>query len=199
MSYHIYSTDGIVLKRTPFGEANIVVHILTRDLGLIIASAQSARLSSSKLSSALTEYSLVSLSVIKAKRGWKVTDARAKENFYFAETHETNFRLTRVMLAQISSFLLKMMPGEEPHHHIFETVLSGFNFLSAVSDSDIKNFEFIIVLRILYHLGYVAKNSEMEIFLTDTTAWTSALLAEAHTTRATLIHIINNGLKESHL
>ncbi len=61
MSYHIYTTDGIVLKRTAYGEANIFVHVLTHDLGLIIASVQSARLSTSKLNSALSEYTFVSV------------------------------------------------------------------------------------------------------------------------------------------
>jgi recombinational DNA repair protein (RecF pathway) len=194
MSYHIYSTDGIVLKRTPHGEANIVVHILTRDLGLIIASAQSARLQSSKLSSALTEYSLMSLSVIKAKRGWKITDARSKENFYFSCSI-----VEQRMLARISSVLLQMIPGEDPHHEIFETVLSSFTFLQTVVDFNVKNFETVAVLRILYHLGYVIKNSDTEAFLGDTTSWTQSLVASAATHRTTLIKIINHALKESHL
>ncbi len=194
MSYHIYSTDGIILKRTAFGEANALVHILTSDLGLIIASAQSARLSTSKLSSALTEYSLVSLSVIKAKRGWKVTDARAKENFYF-DSHI----FSKNMLARISAFLLQMMPGEEPHKEIFEIIYSGFYFLRTLSESDVQNFETVIVLRVLHHLGYVAKNVDTESFMADTTTWNETLLTDAFKNRTRLVGVINKGIQESHL
>jgi recombinational DNA repair protein (RecF pathway) len=52
MSYHIYNTDGIVLKRVNFGESNALFYILTADLGLIISSAQAVRSHLSKLNSA---------------------------------------------------------------------------------------------------------------------------------------------------
>lgn len=196
MSYHIYSTEGIILKRTPTGEANIFVHVLTRDLGLIIATAQSARLSTSKLSSALTEYSLVTISCIKGKRGWKITDARTLTHFYFSE--ETA-HLTRTTFAQISFFLLKMIPGEEAHIEIFDIVRSGFEYLNITALSDPKDFESVIVLRILYMLGYVIKNADTEMFLKEIITWNSDTLEEAKIRRQMLIYIINTGLNESHL
>src|SRR3954468_15203265 len=104
MSYHIYTTNGIILKRTPFGEANILLHILTEDFGLIMASARSARLSVSKLRTTLQEYSFVSVSCIKGKNGWKITNAVDKGNFYFEYPDYTH-----KVLAQISSVLLKMI------------------------------------------------------------------------------------------
>jgi recombinational DNA repair protein (RecF pathway) len=76
MSYHVYTTEGIILKRTPFGEANILLHIFTKDLGLIIASARSARLSVSKLRTALQEGSFVIISCVKGKGGGEALTAR---------------------------------------------------------------------------------------------------------------------------
>ena len=83
MPYHIYTTDGIILKRTIFGEANIILHVLTGDLGLITATAQAARLLQSKLRMGLQEYSHVSITCIKGKNGWKITNVMEKENFFF--------------------------------------------------------------------------------------------------------------------
>ena len=144
MSYHIYTTDGIVLKRTPSGEANVYLHILTGDLGLIIASVQGVRQSSSKLNSALQDFSFSSVSCVKSKRGWKITDARPKENLFSFVSSEA-----KIVLARISSLLLQMIVGEQSQREIFETVLSGCQFLNSVSKNNIPDFECLIVLRIL--------------------------------------------------
>src|SRR5438046_1885798 len=117
MSYHIYTTDGIILKRTPFGEANVLLHVLTQDLGLIIASARSARLSMSKLRPALQEYAYVSISAIRGKGGWKVTNVADKGDFYFGyEPHQQK------LIAQIGTVLLQMIAGESVHPEIFHIV-----------------------------------------------------------------------------
>lgn len=194
MSYHIYTTDGIILKRTPFGEANVLLYILTEDLGLIMASARSARLSVSKLRPALQEYAHVSVSCIKGKNGWKVTNVVEKKSFYF----ELSFPYTRCV-AQIVSVLLQMIQGESPHPEIFQTVLSGFEFLKSITEQDISNFETIMVLRILYELGYVVRNSDTEMFLANTVEWSAGFLEKAEEKKKVLVGLINKALKESHL
>ncbi|MEQ1561180.1 MAG: recombination protein O N-terminal domain-containing protein [Nitrospira sp.] len=194
MSYHIYTTEGIILKRTPFGEANILLHVLTADLGLIIASARSARLSVSKLRPALQEYSHVSISCIKGKNGWKVTNVVDKGSFYFGlpeHTHRT--------LSQVASVLLKMITGESPHREVFETVKTGFDFLKNVDPENISNFETLLVLRILYELGYVVKDSETEIFLEEVNEWGDILLERIKENKIKVVAVINKALKESQL
>lgn len=194
MSYHIYTTDGIILKRTPFGEANILLHILTSDLGLIIASARSARLSSSKLRSALQEYAHISVSCVKGKNGWKITNVVEKGSFFFEykeHLHKT--------VSQVAFLLLKMIQGETPHPEIFQTVKTGFDFLKSLSEKDISNLETLMVLRILYQLGYVVVNSETEIFLKETVEWDNELVEKVGENRIGIIGIINKALNESHL
>src|ERR1039458_3217820 len=121
MSYHIYTSDGIVLKRNNFGESNALFFILTADLGLIMASAQAVRESASKLSSTLQEYSLCSVSCVKGKNGWKITNAIAKENFFFEKSPAI-----QKLVSQIATVLTRMMPGEEKHREVFSVVSDGF-------------------------------------------------------------------------
>ncbi len=194
MSYHIYTTDGIILKRTPFGEANIVLHILTADFGLIIASARSARLSSSKLRPALQEYADVSVSCVKGKNGWKITNVVEKGSFFFE--YETHLHKT---VSQVVSVLLKMIQGEFPHKEVFQTIKSGFEFLKSLGNGDISNFETLIVLRVLYQLGYVVKDSVTEVFLKDTAGWNDSLLQKISENKINVVSLINKALKESHL
>ena len=194
MSYHIYTTLGIILKRTAFGEANIFLHILTEDLGLVIAGARSARLSSSKLRSALHEYTYISVSCVKGKNGWKITNVVEKENFFF------NYPgFSHKVLSQVASVLLKMIPGESPHKEVFQIVKSGFEFLKILQEKDILNFETLIVLRILHQLGYVESGQEINFFLKNKEEWSGSILEKVSQDRGNLIFIINKALRESQL
>jgi len=194
MSYHIYTTNGIILKRTPFGEANLLLGVLTEDLGLIMASARSARVSESKLRPALQEFEEVSLSCIKGKSGWKVTNVVGQGNLFFEYP-----KYFHKVLAQVSSMLLKMIQGESPHKEVFITVKSGFEFLKNITEDGVANFETLIVLRILFLLGYVAKEEKLEIFLGNTEDWNMEILFKVNHSKTALIELINKALKESHL
>lgn len=193
MSYHIYTTEGIVLRRLAVGEANVLIHILTRNLGLILSSAQGVRVAASKLSSALTEYERLTLSCIKGKNGWKITDARGLENFFLsAPLH------VRELVARVGSLLIRMIPGEEPHAAVFDVVSDGLEFLKQIEKKSVAVFECLMVLRILYHLGYVVRDDATEPFLTDN-KWNQSLLDILAEKRLELVKIINKGLTESQL
>lgn len=192
--YHIYTTDGIVLKRSNFGEANVILYILTRDLGLIIASAQSARLGVSKLRPSLQEYSSSVFSAIKGKNGWKITNAISKKNFFF-ETPA----FAQKFISQISTILVRMMPGEEIHKEIFDVVSTCFEYVQKVPEEDLQNFEILCMIRILYHLGYVSSDESIQKFLSSTSEWGDNLLLEIKVNKKILVEKINNGLKESQL
>ena len=194
MSYHIYTTDGIILKRATFGEANILLYILTSELGLIIASARSARLSVSKLRGALQEYSFVSVSCVKGKNGWKITNVAEKGSFYFDYPEYSH-----KVISQVAAVLLKMIPGEAPHKEVFRTVRSGFEFLKSVKEEDIGNFETLLVLRILAELGYVVNDSDTQIFFTDKESWNTDLLGRIGENKRRVVELINKALKESQL
>jgi DNA repair protein RecO (recombination protein O) len=194
MSYHIYTTDGIILKRTSYGEANVMLYILTEDLGLIVASAQAVRKLSSKLRGAIQEYTLSSISCVKGKNGWRMTNASAKDNFFFLGSS-----LARRVVAQIVSVLLKMIPGETPNPEIFRTVKTGFEHLNKISEKNIPDFECLIVLRILYHLGYVVSDKKTEKFLRNTIEWNENLFSQISAEKREVIALINKALEASQL
>lgn len=194
MSYHIHTTPGIILKRSPFGEANVLLFVLTYDLGLIMASAKSVRVSASKLRGALQEYSDVSLSCIKGKNGWKITNVVESGNYYFNLPKHAH----RV-LAQISYILLKMIPGEAPHKAVYKIVKSGLDNLSGVTNESVSSFEILIMLRILKELGYVVVDSVTEVFLENNEDWSSPLYDKITENKTSVVSLINKALKESQL
>jgi len=194
MSYHIYTTDGIILKRTTFGEANLLLYVITEDFGLIVASAQAARLSSSKLRTALQEFSLCSISCVKGKGGWKITNAVEKENFFY-----TCPKFSHKVLYQMVSILLKMIPGESPQPEIFQTIRTGLNHLRSLSQKHLSDFEILLVLRLMYDLGYVVRSEDLRVFLENREDWQPTIFEKVSQKKKEIISVINKALKESHL
>ena len=145
MSYHIYTTQGIVLRHWPLREADRVYSILTRDLGLVRASATGVRKEESKLRSSLEPFSLSLVSLVKGKEYWRITSARLEQ------------RLSPE-LAQPFSLLEKLIRGEDSNPELFDTItefLGDTMIYHSVGEKEL--LEIKLVSRILYHLGYMDK------------------------------------------
>jgi len=193
MSYHIYTTQGIVLKKLNVDEASSIFYILTKDLGLIFAKAQGVRLQNSKLKSSLQEFSLSTISFVKGKVGWKVTNAIFQKNFFFE-----NDIYHKKFVANLSNILIRMMPGEEKSSEVFSEVLNFFNIMNSLDKSNIENLEILCILRVLYHLGYIERSIQTEKYISNENNLTN-LVSKINLEKVTLIGHINKGLKESHL
>src|SRR3989338_3919171 len=75
MSYHIYTTRGIVLAERPIREADRIYTIITHDLGLIRAIAIGVRKEASKLRGNIEPFSLSSVSLVRGREYWRLTSA----------------------------------------------------------------------------------------------------------------------------
>lgn len=157
MSYIIYQTDGIILGKSDFGEANRFYHIFTKEFGMIGAVAQGVRYAKSKLRCNLDLFSYASFSLIVGKsdgrRIWRVIDAR--ENKSPAAVASDSGKLKT--FARIAKFLTRMLKGEEKNVFIWEEIRNLFLSLS-VEDEQNKNLcdlEIAATARILGNLGYM--------------------------------------------
>jgi len=141
VSYHIYTTPGIILRHWPLREADRVYVILTRDLGLIRASASGVRKEQSKLRGFLEPYSLSLVSLVKGKEYWRITNA----------LHQSQVPLE---FAAPLALLEKLVAGESVHRELFESVER------AIESHDTKDdmFEPRLVSEILFHLGYLEES-----------------------------------------
>ena len=197
MSHHIYTTEGLVLKSTPVGEANLFLSILTRDLGLIGARAAGIRETKSKLRYNLQDFSIATVSFVRGRSNWRVTNARARSNLYENLKSDPD-RLT--VLAQVCALIRALSPGEEKNTRLFSIVSSAFDFLKAASLSkdSLLNFESVLVLRILHTLGYVAELPLLNEFI-KSDEWSRELIANLNGQRLAAIAEINRSLKASQL
>ena len=140
MSYHIYTTKGIVLSERAVGEADRIYTILIRDLGKLQARAIGVRKNASKLRGNIEPFSLSSISFVKGKEYWRLTSAQFLQNISTLPT-----------VARPLSLIEKLVQGEEPHPELFD-VVEQFT-LSPQADDEM--FEIRLVSQILFHLGYL--------------------------------------------
>lgn len=183
---------------TPLGEANRLFCIFTRDLGMIYGSAQGVRNISSKLRYSLQDFSFSEISMVKGKNLWKVTNAAALDNFYLSLRDEPEkLRL----FSRVFSLLKKLLAGEEKNDKLYGLLLGAVGFLcdsGEMKPADLKNFECILVLRILRNLGYLRESRKFEEFV-ESGEWDGKILGKLSPVRAEAVEEINKALAGSHL
>lgn len=181
MSYHIYTTKGIVLAERPMREADRIYTIMTRDLGLVRAMATGVRREASKLRGNIEPFSLSSISFVKGKDYWRLTSAEFIKNISSSPS-----------IARPLALIEKLVQGEAPNSELFDAVEEAIIFYPDLSralsrehgrgTSEPYNeiFEIRLVSQILLHLGYLKK-------------------ADLDLDKKGLIEAINDGLQASHL
>ena len=152
MSHHIYHTEGIVLSGYNTGEANKYVAVFTRELGLVRATVQSIRKSTSKLRYSLQNYSFAKVDFVRGRDVWRITNAIPLTLFDNVLKDSTKVKL----VARIVMLIERLCHGEEQNVILFDEVLSGFKKLEKIemNNEELLDFETMLVAKILFHLGY---------------------------------------------
>lgn len=192
--HHIYHTEGIILSSRNSGESGKYYHILTRDLGLVVASAAGVRKMSSKLRFILQDFSYLKIDLVKGKDFWRVTSA-SKTNILerIAKRPET-FGI----LSNISRLLKRLLPGEEFNENLFTDLVNGLTILEkSESKDDLRNIEAVMVLRMLNSLGYIGESEALKDFVNSPFVYD--LIPEASQKRLHILSQINKALKETQL
>jgi len=218
----IHHTQGFILCSRNVREADKVFYIYTRDFGLVMALAKAVRKLSSKLRYNLQDFYYVNLDLVRGREIWRVTHAQkcVGDRPYLLggsvpTKHDLNLnwvqnRSVFLFLTNFFRLLRRLVPGEEPNPELFNHLVDVYSFLSSVKDpvhlpdgqgsrikDEFQSFECLAVLRLLHHLGYIALDKNMSIFVTS--ILDKKVLSEVTDHRASLIRQINDSLKETQL
>lgn len=187
---HKYDTRGIVLARTPLGETNALVTVLTPDLGLVRARAQGVRRPGAKLAAALVTFAQSELVLVRGKDAWRVAGAVLEENWFVRlETSDARARAARV-----AHLLLRLAAGDVQDPELF-SVLRGFlESLATVPEEHHDAAEVLAALHILHVLGFDAGDLPG-----GASPFTEDALVLARRERAAYIARINHGIAASGL
>ena len=193
--HNIYTTKAIIIKSIPIGEANKLYFLLTKDLGFIKATAQGVRLAKSKLKSSLQDFYCVNISLVRGKEIWRITSAQNTRQVKLVGN------LDKISVVKnVFSLLLRLIHGEEKNEKLFECIDFFYNFIfdNTFNIENLKDLETLIVLRILYNLGYFKKTGDFVDYCSNSEI-TNLILENFSLKRKQAILEINTSLKETHL
>ena len=111
-----YTTEGIVIKRSNFGEAGKLITLFTKDQGKVTLIARGLRKLSSKRAGSLELFNLVKFHAVQGKTSLDtLTEVQFLNSFPSWKKH-----LGRITLAyQLCEAIDKLTPDREPHPEIF--------------------------------------------------------------------------------
>lgn len=193
--HHIHHTHGFILSSRNMGEANKMLTIYTREMGLVRALAQSIRLHKSKLRFTLQDFSYVNVDLVRGKELWRVTSAKHISSFPFARANSQSL----LIITRVNKLLERVCDGEIQNEIIFDDLIQAFYLLDDenISKESREALEIHLVLRIMNSLGYIGDSEILSKYLSSSFdhSKTEALLKE----RRSIIAYINQALNESQL
>ena len=187
---HKYETRGIVLSRTPLGETNAFIILLTPDMGLVRARAQGVRHSGAKLAAALATFAESSLVLVRGREGWRLAGAVLDQNWFQKMCRDT----VHARAARVAGLLLRLVAGEAHDPTLFPIIAGFFKALSELPEDMHEAVEVLAALRVLAALGLDAGEIPGTV-----SEFTPSVLALITKDRTKYIARINHGIAASGL
>jgi DNA repair protein RecO (recombination protein O) len=187
---HKYETRGMVLSRTPLGEANASISLLTADVGLVRVRVQGVRQSGAKLAAALATFTESNCVLVRGREGWRLAGAVLEENWFARMSAITS----RQRAARVSGLLLRLVADEVQDPKMFSIMKGFFLALATLPDREHEAAEVLAALRVLAALGLDAGTIPG-----DMSAFDSPVLASVSAERNNYIARINQGIAVSGL
>lgn len=162
MAYATYITEAIVCGSKDSNTADRSYLLFTKDAGMLWASARSVREEKSKQRQALQEFSLVRVSLVRGKTGWRVGSVESEGN-YFLRARE---RSERAFVQFVIRSLRRFLQGEEPVPAVFEDARRILAATSKIKDFDQATD--LWQLRLCDQLGYISRQPSFTALLDGT-------------------------------
>jgi len=150
MAYATYTTNALVCGTFDRNTADRSYLLFTREAGMLYADARSAREERSRQRYSLQDFTLVRVSLVKGKGGWKVGSIQALQNFY----HEAVDQAARGSVVSVFRLLRRFFKGEEPAPELFDYIVQAVEKL-AIEQPERTFLQMLIQVHILAELGYV--------------------------------------------
>ena len=167
MSHKMYTTDAIVCGSRDSYTSDRSYLLFTQDAGMLWATARSVREEKSKQRFALQDFSIIRVSLVKGKGGWRIGSVEAVSN-PFMEARE---RSSRAGAATIIKLLRRLVHGEEPHQTIYQDAVLALSCISVAETNDVVDLQNQFTLRTLNSLGYIAPHDSYSDLLKADDPW----------------------------
>tara|TARA_B100000745_G_scaffold201221_1_gene132816 strand:+ start:308 stop:880 length:573 start_codon:yes stop_codon:yes gene_type:complete len=167
MSYQTYITEAVVCGSKDRITSDKSYMLFTRDAGMLWASARSVRLEKSKQRYALQDFSIIRVSLVKGKGGWRIGSVEAVSNPFM----EATSRKARGGVHSVMKLLRRFVHGEQAHQELYADTVLALSCMSMAEAADITDLQDMFTLRLLHTLGYVAPNKIYDELLAAENPW----------------------------
>ena len=182
-----------------YGEAGKILRVFTKDYGLIIVIAQGIRLEKSKLRYFIQNYVLTTISVVKGKEFWRLTNASSVPELDNADSVSQS--KNNLLIVRVCKILIRLLQGEEKHEELFNVIFDIIIFIyknKELNQEMLKTLESVIMFRILKLLGYIGKDDGIGEEISTSTI--DIIFLDANIDKRIMINKhVNKALAESHL
>jgi len=164
MAYHVHTTRALILKSRGEGEGHKILHLLTEDLGVLTAHAQSVRVLKSKLRYHLQDYTLSRISLVRGRSLWRVTGAET-----ISRAH-TRLPYSRAITARLCSLAFVLTLPDDPHTDLFQDLFALVEYLGAediVREELAPHAELLTLLRMLARAGFLEEHTSLSRFISS--------------------------------
>jgi recombinational DNA repair protein (RecF pathway) len=172
---------------------------------MIFASAQGVRLSTSKLRFSLQPLSIAEVSLVRGRSFWRVVNAREISNIYW---RIKDIPQSVAMSSRVLKLVRRLVTGEEKNEALFDRLFQGLMYLAGGTGAagsvgnlpttrEVMNLEFILLLQVLYTLGYFAPPTDLLWCINDVLS--AEMIENMSVFRSEAILHINESIKETQL
>lgn len=190
MAYSTYTTEAIVCGSKDSYTSDRSYLLFTERAGMLWASARSVREEKSKQRYALQDFSIIRVSLVKGKSGWRIGSVEAISN-PFMEARE---RSSRAGVSAVVKLLRRFLQGEEPQPIVYSDTSIVLSCIAAATDLDVITLQDQFTLRLLHQLGYIAPKPTFKDLLEADDPWSVPQTIPPEGKRA-----IEQALSASHL
>lgn len=192
MAYATYTTRALVCGSLDRNTADRTYRLFTERAGMLFATARSVRNERSRQRYALQDFSLVRVSLIKGKQGWRIGSVESRYNYYHAATTKE----ARGSVVRVVRLLRRLVRGEAPEPALFTYVIAVLPELTQASVAQADR-ELIALVHCLQLLGYVSPEAVPPAYRSGVLSTTTSAVATQD--RAQLTELYETAVAASHL
>lgn len=165
---------------------------------MVYARCQSSRELRSRQRTSLQSLSLLEVSLVRSREGWRVTNVAPVSSVLGALRGEPHKKMLAV---RIASLIRRFIVGEERGSELYDVVTGGFSFLlqQPMTGEELRWFEVLCVLRILHVLGYIKNDERYASHLVAPDVFSPEVLGSFGNAHRVAVGEINRALEASHL
>jgi len=153
MSYRVYTTEAVILKKADIGEADKLFSFFTKDFGRLEIKAQGARYLKSKLRYHLSGRAILKISFVGSNgEYWRLVGCNEQIVF---DNIKNDFLKTK-STERVLSFVERLIQGQQKDEKLWNALVESFVLINTRSFAcfDLKKFEQEMFAKFLAELGY---------------------------------------------